>query len=203
MSQTVVKVGPADNGRRMSLDEFASAEGLPGSLYELIRGVVTVVDVPNLRHFAQFNAIRRQFSAYDLARPNVIYAVGGAGECKIVVTLEEGDSERHPDFAVYKSPPIDEAEMWSTWIPEIVIEVVSPGSERRDYIEKRQEYLLFGVREYWIVDADRREVLVLHRKRGRWTEQVLRPPEVYTTKLLPGFEFHCAAVFDAADAVGG
>jgi Uma2 family endonuclease len=201
MPGTAVKVGPADHGRRMSLEEFGSAEGQSGYLYELSRGVVTVVDVPNPRHFAQLNAIRRQLFSYDLAHPNVIYGVGGGGECKILLATEEGESERHPDVAVYKTPPPDD-DVWATWIPDLVMEIVSPGSEDRDYVEKRAEYLRFGVREYWIIDSTRGEVLVLRRRGGQWTERVVRPPQTCTTRLLPGFELDCAAVFEAADAVG-
>jgi len=40
-------VGPADHGRRMTLDEFDTAEGVEGRLYELSRGEVVVTDVPN------------------------------------------------------------------------------------------------------------------------------------------------------------
>jgi Uma2 family endonuclease len=183
----------------MSLDDFNRAEGTPGHGYELSHGVVTVVDVPNPQHLAQVNAIRRQLAAYDLAHPGQIHTVAGGGECKVL--LAEDESERHPDVAVYKTPPPeDEEDVWASWVPEIVIEVVSPGSEQRDYEDKRAEYLQFGVLEYWIVDAQRREVLVLRRSRGRWVERVVRPPALYRTRLLAGFEFACEAVFSAAEA---
>jgi Uma2 family endonuclease len=113
------------------------------------------------------------------------------------------ESERHPDVAIYKNPPPEEEDDFrASWIPEIVNEVVSPGSEERDYVEKRDEYLRFGVREYWIVDAERQEVLILRRAGGRWREKTLRPPETYRTRLLPGFEFACEPVFDAARSAG-
>jgi len=200
MPKTTIKVGPQDAGRRMSLEDFDTAEAQPGYIYELSKGVVIVSDVPNPPHLAQLNAIRRQLAAYDLANSNVIHAIAGGGECKVL--LWEQESERHPDLAVYKSPPPQE-DVWATWIPDLVIEIVSPDSEHRDYVEKRQEYLSFGVREYWIVDASREEVLVLRRRGARWTERVVRPPEVYMAKVLPGFEFDCAAVFRAARAVRG
>jgi Uma2 family endonuclease len=196
MAQVVTKIGPADHGRRMSLDEFDKAEVQEGYIYELSRGVITVSDVPGTRHLAQVVALRQQFSDYRRDYPGRVHAIAGSGECKILITGLE--SERHPDVAVYKDPPPEE-EIWSTWIPVIVIEVISPGSEQRDYVEKREEYLRFGVWEYWIVDADKREVLVLRRTGGEWKERVIRPPEVYRTRRLPGFEFSCEAVFQAAD----
>jgi Uma2 family endonuclease len=201
MPEAAVRIGPGDHGRRMTLEEFDRADGQPGHLYELSRGVVTVVDVPNPRHLAQVNAIRRQLAAYDLSHEGQIHAIAGGGECKIL--LAGSESERHPDVAVYKTPPPEEEEdVWAGWVPEVVIEVVSPGSEKRDYVEKREEYLLFGVLEYWILDEGQRRMLVLRRSRGRWTDRNVVPPEVYRTRLLPGLEFACATVFAAAEAAG-
>jgi Uma2 family endonuclease len=56
--------------------------------------------------------------------------------------------ERHPD------PDVD--------IPTIVVEFVSPGKAawRRDYIEKRDEYLETGVIEYWVIDRFSRQLAV-------------------------------------------
>jgi Uma2 family endonuclease len=200
MTTQTIKIGPADHGRRMSLEDFEHAEVQEGRLYELGRGVIVVSDVPNPVHFSQLMAIRRQLTAYELAHSGRIYGIAGAAECKIVLTALE--SERHPDLAIYNTPlPSDEEDVWAIWIPEIVIEIVSPGSEQRDYQEKREEYLQFGVQEYWIVDAERQEVLILRRVGGRWREKIIRPPETYRTRLLPGFVFACAPVFEAARSV--
>ncbi len=40
--------------------------------------------------------------------------------------------------------------------PDFVCEVVSPSSASKDYIKKTEKYRAAGVREYWIIDADRR-----------------------------------------------
>lgn len=199
MSNVIASIGPADDGRRMSLDDFESAEGEPGHLYELSRGVVSVIDVPHRKHLAQVDTIRQDLSEYRAARRDRIHTIAGGGECRIPVAGLESD--RHPDLALYlNAPPVDEDDYWAQWIPGIVIEVVSPSSVYRHYFEKREEYLQFGVQEYWIVDADKREVLVLRRSRGRWIERTIHPGEKYRTRLLPGFEFDCARAFEAADA---
>jgi Uma2 family endonuclease len=201
MTTQTIKIGPADHGRRMSLADFEHAEVQEGRLYELGRGVIIVSDVPRQRHLMQLNAIRRQLHAYDFQHPGRIHTIAGGSDCKIL--LANLESERHPDLAIYKTPPpSDEEDFWAVWIPEIVIEIVSPGAEQRDYVEKREEYLLFGVREYGIVDADREEILVLRRSAGRWIERVLRPTDTYRTRLLPKLEFACAPVFEAARGVG-
>ena len=70
---------------------------------------------------------------------------------------------------------------------DIVAEVMSPGSRRRDRIDKRDLYEQHGVREYWIVDPDAQTVEVFFLEGaqyalvGRW-----RPGESATSRLLPG-----------------
>lgn len=197
MSPTLLRLGPQDHGRRLTLDEFDDAEVSEGFHFELGRGVVIVSEVPLPKHLAIVNKLRRQLAAYDLQHPERIWAIASGGECKL--PLAEHDSERHPDLAVYLTePPLQDSNtVWSEWIPELVIEVVSAGSEDRDYVEKREEYLAFGVREYWIAHPDRREILILRRVRGQWTEQLLNVGDKYLSRVLPDFELIVGAIFGA------
>src|ERR1700747_245129 len=86
-----------------------------------------------------------------------------------------------------------------TWIPDLVIEVVTESSRDRDYTEKRDEYWTLGVKEYWIVDAKLQKVLIRRRVRAQWIEKTLGPSDVCETKLLPGFKLPCRAIFEAAE----
>ena len=116
--------------------------------------------------------------------------------CKL--RIPEWESERHPDLAVYTTPYPRGKNVWARWIPDVLIEIVSLGSEERDYVLKREEYLEFGVKEYWILDPEQHELLVLRRVRNRWVEQMVTPPDKYASRVLSGLEFDCAAVFQAA-----
>jgi Uma2 family endonuclease len=199
MPTVEMKLGPADQGRRMRLAEFDQAETEEGYFFELSRGIIVVSQVPEPRHFAMVNGTRRQIQAYDLAYPGRNYGIAGGGECKLL--LDDWDSERHPDLAIYTVAPPRGKNVWARWIPDLVIEVVSPGSEERDYILKREEYLALRVKEYWILDVERREMLVLRRVRNRWVERIVQPPEPYSCRHLPGLIFDCGSVFQAAEEV--
>jgi Uma2 family endonuclease len=201
MPKALVRIGPSDHGRRMSLEDFDEAEVQPGYIYELSRGTIIVSDVPNADHFMMVSEARRQFGEYDRARPGEIFAIAGSGECKVL--LAEFQSERHPDLAVYMTPPPGAGNVWSMWVPEVVIEVISSGSRHRDYLEKPTEYLQFGIKEYWILDAEKKKMVILKRVGGQWSEKTIKPPKIYKPGLLPGLEFSCKNVFEAADAVGG
>lgn len=197
MIKTVATIGPQHHGRRMTLAKFEPAQVKEGYLYELSRGVVIVSDVPGVPHMLQISEAHKQLVRYDLEHPGKIFVIAGGRDCKIL--LNDFESERHPDLTVYLTPPPDENKFWAYWVPEIVVEVVSPSSVERDYVLKREEYLDFGVKEYWILDADRQEMLVQRRGRGKWIDRVVTPPQLYETKLLPGLKFDCKAVFTAAE----
>ena len=78
-----------------------------------------------------------------------------------------------------------------------MIEVVSPGSGQRDYVEKREEYFQFGVREYWIVDAEKQTIEQYVLARGDRYELVLKSSSgSIRSKVIDGFEIPIAAVFD-------
>ena len=185
-STSLAKIGPRDAGKRMTLDEFVAAEWLGGWLYELARGVVVVTEVPRPAHGRTVRRIARAFDRYDDAHPGLIKYAGGGGECRI--HLAGMHSDRHPDQAIYLTREPKGTRVWQRWTPAIVVEVVSRRCEDRDYVEKREEYLRFGVLEYWIFDPERRKMVVLKRAGDVWEERELGEQEVHRTELLPGLE---------------
>lgn len=195
---TISGIGPEHHGRRMSLDDFSGIAGRPGFLYELEKGVIAVVDVPGVPHWSVIETLRALLYAYRAANPGVFLLLGGGSE--VALRMRGMESERHPDLSIYLSrPPRDDPQPWEYFTPDIVIEVVSKGSEERDYIVKRDEYLKAGIREYWIVDPQVRSVVALTRRNDTWRERALGIDGILTTALLPGLEVRVTDLFrDAA-----
>lgn len=73
-------------------------------------------------------------------------------------------------------------------VPLLVVEVVSPGNASWDYRYKRSEYAVRGVEEYWIVDPERGQVMVLTLNEGFYDEAVFRGDEVVRSPGLERFE---------------
>ena len=182
-------IGPNDHGRKMAFDDFVEAEFEGGYLYELARGVIDVTEVPGPNHGGTVRGLARMFILHDVAHPGVIDYGAGGGECRIRVSALHSD--RHPDQAIYLQPTPDVTKgVWQHWVPAIVVEIVSEGGEDRDFREKAEEYLAFGVTEYWILDPSDRTLHVHQRVNDAWVVTILGDDATYQTPLLPGLDVH-------------
>jgi Uma2 family endonuclease len=180
---TALRIGPADHGRAMALDEFLEADVEEGFRYELARGALEVTNVPNDPHGDVVCNLYRAIGRYDEQHPGFIRRYGGGNEFQFV--LPGMDSGRNPDLAVVlRGAPKDWRGRRS---PALAAEVVSRGSIQRDYHAKREEYLAYGLLEYWIVDPLERKVTVLARRGDVWNEAVFRDQQVIVSLVLPGF----------------
>jgi Uma2 family endonuclease len=85
-----------------------------------------------------------------------------------------------------------------TGAPDIVVEIASPSTRKRDATIKLRLYERSGVAEYWVVDPERKLVRVYRNREGR----LARPEElradagdVLTTAHLEGLELPLAKIF--------
>jgi Uma2 family endonuclease len=83
-------------------------------------------------------------------------------------------------------------------VPDLVIEVGSPGTRKRDETVKRRLYERSGVREYWVVDP-KLEVVRVYRLNGnsygRPIELIREAGDVLASEVIEGFELPLADVF--------
>jgi len=192
-----LRISPADNGRTMTLDDYLDAEVEEGYRYELARGVLEVSNIPDDPHGVIVCNLYDALSAYRRAHSETIYRYGGGGEFQLL--LPAMISGRHPDVAVtLRGTPKDSRGRRPA---SFAIEVVSEGKEARyrDYATKRQEYLAYGLREYWIVDPELKCVTLLIRDGDTWVERIATGDQSATSVVLPGFVVALADLWPADD----
>ncbi|AUT04542.1 hypothetical protein CLI64_27810 [Nostoc sp. CENA543] len=82
---------------------------------------------------------------------------------------------RRPDVCVITNEQAKSIERTSailTTPPPLLVEVVSPESVERDYIQKTAEYAAIGVSEYWIVDPLENKVTVCVLEAGSYKQTI-------------------------------
>jgi Uma2 family endonuclease len=83
-------------------------------------------------------------------------------------------------------------------VPELVIEVASKGTRKRDETIKRRLYERMGVSEYWVVDPAV-EVMRVYRHDGHGFGRPIalsrEANDIVQTPLLPGFHLPVSRVF--------
>jgi Uma2 family endonuclease len=72
--------------------------------------------------------------------------------------------------------------------PALAVEVLSPGSIKRDTITKRNLYEQNGVREYWIVDPDAKTIAQLVLQGEHYVLTELTESDTIRSPVLSGFE---------------
>jgi Uma2 family endonuclease len=83
--------------------------------------------------------------------------------------------------------------------PLLVVEVVSPKQETRDYRYKRTEYAARQIPEYWIVDPIAQKVTVLQWMDGLYEEQVYQDDAVILSHIFAELTLTAAQILNAGN----
>lgn len=127
-----------------------------GQRAELINGQMYLMAPPNRVHQELVGELYRVISNYIHSKN---------GSCKpyiapFAVFLNADDKNYvEPDISVIcDRNKLDDG--GCSGAPDWIIEIVSPGSQRMDYMIKLFKYRTAGVREYWIVDQMKNRITV-------------------------------------------
>jgi Uma2 family endonuclease len=111
---------------------------------------------------------------------------------------------REPDVVFLKQDRIPGRTARSVVGADLVIEVVSEGTEnrKRDLETKPAEYAAAGISEYWIIDPELQTITVLALDGAAYrTRRVFRMGDTATSLLLPGLSVAVQDVFAAGTAI--
>jgi Uma2 family endonuclease len=84
-------------------------------------------------------------------------------------------------------------------VPDLVVEILSPSTARRDRTEKKDAYAQSGVDEYWIVDAPKRRVLVFFREGDAFAAPETTTAGAVRSRVLPDLRITIDEIFGDLD----
>lgn len=170
-------------------------EGAPR--YEILRGVGMLTPSPGTRH--QTVCSNLGWRLYQYVKE---YAAGRVFFAPYDVILSEKNVVQ-PDILFLsreKSHLVKERGLFGA--PDLVVEVISPGSARRDLQQKLSLYAEYGVAEYWAVDSANRTVdLWSSRKAPLDERRIITGEGSLQSEVLPGFTVDLPEIFAGIDAI--
>ena len=165
-------------------------------LIEFTDGHIELLPMPTVAHQVVLAFLYKAFDAWVDAHGGLVVFSG--------LRLRVRESKfRAPDLLLLRDR--HEARNRNRfWLgADLVLEVVSPDGEERDWVEKRADYAKGRIPEYWIVDPPNETVTVLTLAGDAYAEHgVFGDGEAATSVLLPGFAVDVASVFGAARESG-
>lgn len=120
------------------------------------------------------------------------------------MTLAEKRVRRDPDVMFIPNDSLSRAHATYLEGPaDLVVEVVSPESEFRDFNEKYGEYEEAGVKEYWIVNPLSQQIhLFVRNAASRFERRDADPAGRFQSAVIAGLWFHPDDLFkDRPDVV--
>lgn len=171
-------------GLRMAAEEYL-ALGETQERYELIDGVVVMSPSPSPRHQLLVRLLLREMESLPAGRAALIVP-------DVDVLLSSGKVYR-PDLVAYAPGKMAKLPERFVSPPDLVIEILSPGSKPLDLITKRDDYETFGVGEYWVVDPADVAARVWRRAGAKMLEVGIAGDTI-ECKALPGLRVDLAAI---------
>jgi len=152
-------------------------------LCELSDGKVEVLEMPTPEHQRIVRRLVRHFEQW-LAE----HQLGEVFFAPLPVRLWPGKF-REPDVFMYLTEHLDRIGKMYGGPPDLVVEVLSPGTRDADLTTKFREYAQAGVSEYWLVDPQVRGIQVQILTEGAYQPLGhFGPGQQVRSKLLPGYE---------------
>lgn len=142
-----------------------------GKRYEILDGDLYVTPSPTARHQEVSFNLALALGQYVRAQ-----GIGKIFTAPLDVVLAD-DSIAQPDILFIAKERLGIVQDVVHGAPDLLIEILSPGTRERDRTLKRHLYARHGVRELWLVDPDDRTVAIFRLDPSSET-----PPRIFTAQ---------------------
>jgi Uma2 family endonuclease len=166
-----------------------------GRRYEVIRGHLYVTAAPSVEHQRAVQRLNRTLDSYVLHND-----LGEVLTSPLDVLLpREIASPVQPDIVFFrKGHEAPDGALNYRGVPDLIVEVLSPGTRRLDTQIKLPACRDAGVPEVWHVDPQAQEITiyVLSDERSRYLELCRgKVGEAVFSRVLPGLELEVVKIF--------
>ena len=162
--------------------------------YELIEGIPYMMTAPTWIHQSVSASLITQIHSFLYGKPCKVFAAPFDVRLN---AAENDDTVVQPDLVVV----CDRSKLSGSGClgaPDMVVEILSPSNARYDIFVKFQQYQKAGVKEYWIVDPERRIVTVFVLENGKYVADTYGDTDTVPVFVLEGCQINMQDVFEDA-----
>jgi Uma2 family endonuclease len=158
---------PEPPAHLLTIDDYIALGEDEQGRSELQEGSLVMSPSPAPRHMIAIHRLHNQLEEHVPQRLAIVPDVDL--DLQLAKPPDPG-SARRPDLVVVERAELDrvdgEGGILRASATHLVVEIVSPGSKRMDYLVKRREYADAGIPHYWVVNLAEGPSLLAHRLAG-------------------------------------
>ena len=155
-----LEIKPRARIKKYTAEEFFKFTENKEERYELIDGRIYMMAAPAIKHQRIAGFIYRKLGDYLNGKPCEPFI--SPVDVVLFEKKNKWDKSQNvfePDvFVVCDPEKISEERIYGA--PDFIVEIVSPSNSERDYYYKCRLYMQYGVKEYWIVNPETKNILV-------------------------------------------
>lgn len=177
---------------KITVKEFFEMDLEEGFYYELINGIIVKKQAPKPIH---------QNASMNLSRvlSNFIFEnkLGKLFASPIDVYFNDFNNTQPDILFIKKERFFIITEHGIEGAPDLIVEVLSPSSYKRDKKEKFELYKQFGVSEYWIIDPYYKSIEIYNLENSNYKLQFEASESgIVSSKVLEGFSLEIEKIFE-------
>jgi len=174
---------------KLTYEDYAGVPEETGYQYELIDGVLVRDPTPSIHHQRVSRRLQRLLEDYfwekdpggELFNAPLDLALGE-------YTVVQPDLLYLPGSRPARSMPVDT-------LPELVVEILSPSTSRKDRVTKLNHYQASGIPHYWIVGPEDGLIEAYQLREGLYIVAVRACEGAFSHPAFPGLTFDVETLF--------
>ncbi len=160
------------------------------AIEEVVDGEIRIMPPPKLRHALIVRRICKsldnQLDAREILVLDTFFGL---------VIRKSPLTSRIPDVAVFELATMVEQDGYIHSAPQLLVEVLSPANNRREFEEKLRDYASIGVPEVWVVSPEGLTVEILYLKDSRLQRSGVLAEGILTPQRFPNVHVDIAAIW--------
>ncbi|NLJ56429.1 MAG: DNA-binding protein [Firmicutes bacterium] len=178
-----------EGGRKLTYSDYVKIPEEPGFQHEVINGILVRDPSPSFQHQRVSRRLQRILEDYFHETDPKAEIFNAPLDLNLEVhTVVQPDLMYLPGSRPARNDPVDS-------VPELIVEILSPSSGRKDRVLKLNHYQSSGVPHYWILDPEGAFIEAYELRDGLYVSMVRACEGAFSHPSFPDLSFNIDELF--------